>query len=217
MTWHSFWVLIHVLLLTYWLGADLGVFYTARHVIDSEQTPAARALAGKILFALDMGPRICLVLMLPVGLVLARDLGLLSLSATLLGMIWLVSLCWLALVVWLHAHSSDLAAGVDLGIRIALVITLVAISLASLLGMGPILTPWLPIKVLAYAFTVACGIGIRLQLGAFGRPFAAVVSGTASAEDEILLRKTLKGTYPLVFAIWGALVLSAALGIAKPS
>lgn len=217
MTWHSFWILIHVLLLTYWLGADLGVFYTARFVVDRSQTPSARAMAGRILFALDMGPRICLVLMLPVGLLLARNMGLVPISGVVLAAIWLASLAWLGLVVWLHSHHDAIASAVDLGIRIALAIGLVGLGLVSLASDGPLATTWLPAKVLAYAFTVACGLGIRLQLRSFGTPFASVVAGTATPEDETLLNRTVKSTYPLVFAIWIALVVAAGLGIAKPS
>lgn len=217
MTWHSFWVLVHVLLLTYWLGADLGVFYTARYVIDPRQTPSARALAGRILFALDLAPRVCLVLMLPVGLVLAHSLGLLSLSGPILAAIWLASLAWLGLVLWLHDHRSGLASAFDLGIRIALVIGLAGLGVASLITGGPLLTAWLSAKVLAYALTIACGIGIRLRLRGFQALFAAVMIETATADDEILLKRTLKGTYPLVFAIWAALVVAAGLGIATPS
>jgi hypothetical protein len=63
-------LLLHLLLFTYWLGADLGVFYSSRYVLRSDLPPASRAVALKIMAWLDVAPRLCLVLFLPSGVTL---------------------------------------------------------------------------------------------------------------------------------------------------
>lgn len=67
--------MLHVLLFAYWLGADIGVFYSARVVRDSSLGIEARRTALRILGWIDQIPRYCLVLMLPVGYGLAASFG----------------------------------------------------------------------------------------------------------------------------------------------
>ena len=66
----GWWILLHIVLFVFWLGGDLGVFYSSRFVLKPDLTPAARATALKIMGGLDLGPKICLVLFLPSGLTL---------------------------------------------------------------------------------------------------------------------------------------------------
>ena len=65
----------HVLGLVYWLGADLGVFYSSFVLCDDKQSGPVRVSAAKILFALDQAPRMCMTLMLPLGIHLASKMG----------------------------------------------------------------------------------------------------------------------------------------------
>ena len=37
---------VHVLLFVYWLGADLGVYYTSRFVVDRKLSTETRAITG---------------------------------------------------------------------------------------------------------------------------------------------------------------------------
>ena len=62
------WLMIfHLLLFVYWLGSDMGVFYSSGMAIDSKLSNAARVTASKIMIDLDFVPRICMSLMLTVG------------------------------------------------------------------------------------------------------------------------------------------------------
>ena len=66
----------HVLCLVYWLGADLGVFYSSYFVADDKLKAETRVAMAKLLFALDQGPRICMPLIFAFGAHLAFRLGL---------------------------------------------------------------------------------------------------------------------------------------------
>jgi hypothetical protein len=216
-TAHAFWVLVHVLLLVYWLGADLGVFYASFLLLDRSLAPAARGAVARLLVALDLAPRVCLVLMLPSGLTLAGLLGLSPVRGGWLLLGWALALGWLAVVLALHqthgsAAGGRLAVG-DAWFRGLLVVVLVVVAATSLAGAGPLLSATVAWKVLLFAVAVACGLGIRLALRPFGPALAAVVAGTASEADERALATTMRRSRPLVLVIWAAVLAAAALGV----
>ena len=108
-------LLLHVLLLTYWLGADLGVFYSSRYVLKPELGSEARATALKIMAWLDVSPRLCLVLFLPSGVTLMAldDYGRDIFLGWPLALVWVASAVWFGLVVADHVlHDSPLQATV---------------------------------------------------------------------------------------------------------
>ena len=217
MSAHEFWVLVHVLLLVYWLGTDLGVFYSARYVLKPDLPLATRGTVARILLALDLSPRVCLVLTLPVGLTLAADLGLSPIHGGWLVAVWVASLAWLALVLMIvRAEEAAALRRADLAVRVTLVIALLVAAVVSLVSSGPFVTGWLAWKVIVYAIAIACGVAIRFRLAPFGPALGRLVAQGSSPNVEAALGASLRGTYPFVFTIWGALVVAAALGIAQP-
>jgi len=126
---------IHVVLFVYWLGADLGVYYTSRFVVDRKLSTETRAITGKIMEFVDLSPRICLVLFLPSGISL---MALYDKSPTfvmdnkyliIIGS-WLAGLAWLYLVIRnYHSHGDPKAAIIkktDLAIRYLIVASIFA-------------------------------------------------------------------------------------------
>jgi len=220
MTWHGVLVFVHVLLLTYWLGTDLGVFYSARFVLRSDLSPATRGTVARILLALDLSPRICLVLMLPVGLSLAASGGWSSVTGGWLVAVWAASLAWLALVVMVYrAEHLPIAAtlrNVDLVVRFALIASLLVVVVVSLTGTGPLRTPWLAWKVAAYAVAIACGVAIRFVLRPFGPALAALVREGSTPAVEASLARSIQGSYPFVLTIWAMVLVAAFLGAVQP-
>ena len=94
--------MFHILLLPYWLGADLGVFYASRFVLKPDLSTQARSVALKIMSVLDMGPRVCLVLFLPSGvsLMAASPYSKGMFGGWKLGAVWLLGLAWLLVPRW---------------------------------------------------------------------------------------------------------------------
>jgi hypothetical protein len=191
------------------------VFYASFLLLDRSLAPPARATAAKVLVALDLAPRVCLVLMLPSGLTLAGLLGLSPLRGAWLVLVWALALGWLAVVLSIHrAHGT--AAGLtraDAWFRALLVVALLVVAATSLAGAGPLLSAKLAFKVALFAVAVACGLGIRLALRPFGPALAAVVGGTATEADERTLAATMRRSRPLVLVIWAAVLGAAALGV----
>ena len=219
-------LLLHVLLLTYWLGADLGVFYSSRYVLKTELGTEARVTALKIMAWLDVSPRLCLVLFLPSGVTLmaldayGRDT---FYGWPLVG-IWVASAVWFGLVLADHLmHDSPLHARVkqlDLLARFVVVTGLLTASVYTLVVDEPFgvhTNPkWLGAKVGLYALAIACGVGIRFRLRPFAPAFGALVTTGSTPEVERDLRRSIVGSQPYVAAIWVCVVGAALLGLAKP-
>ncbi|MFQ5635893.1 MAG: hypothetical protein ACE5G3_11270, partial [Gammaproteobacteria bacterium] len=60
MSFYDLLIIFHLLLFVYWLGGDMGVFYSSGMVIDSKLSNPARVIAAKIMITLDFVPRICM-------------------------------------------------------------------------------------------------------------------------------------------------------------
>ncbi|GGN24398.1 hypothetical protein FHR83_002908 [Actinoplanes campanulatus] len=221
---------LHIVLMVFWLGGDLGVFYSSRYVIDSSLTPAARLTACKIMLGLDLGPKICLILFLPSGLTLisldahgGELWGIRLLPWWLLLPVWIGSFAWIRLM-WTDHHepgAHPTVKRVDRAIRIAVVAGMFGMGVFTLVAAEPFgvtTNPkWLGGKVILYALAIAAGLGIRRQLRPFGPAFFGhVMAGTAGDDDEATVKNSVNGCLPYVWVIWGSVLLAGLLGVAKP-
>ena len=207
----------HILCLVYWLGADLGVFYSSFFVADQERSPEVRIAAARILFTLDLAPRICMTLMLPTGIHLAQMMGKLSVPDIVVTASWIICLAWLAMVLFLHfasrARDLTILTKIDFRFRIAVITGLIAFALYTLASPDRILADWLAYKTIIFASMVFCGLIIRLKLRVFAPAFKKLVAGTHSASDSRDIGRSLITTRPFVFAIWIGLLLNTALSL----
>lgn len=207
----------HLLCLVYWLGGDLGVFYSSYSVADERLSPETRRNAAKILFALDQAPRICMTLILPLGVHLAWRMGFLPVPGAVVAATWAICLGWLAMVLTLHfgGHGGGLAwlTKFDFGFRVVVVVGLLGVAGASLTDAWRTMPDWTAWKLAIFALLVFCGLMVRVRLKPFGPAFANLVRGEPSDEDNAVIRRTLGGTRPFVLAIWVGLLVETALGL----
>ena len=207
--------LLHVLLLVYWLGADLGTYYASRFVADPALPAAARGVAARIMLGVDLAPRVTMPLMLASGVHLAQSGGLLpGGGSALVAGTWALCLGWLAVVLAVHHLGAVRGAALvrfDFGWRLLLIAVLVGGSL------GLALPGFVALKLLAFAACVACGLMIRIHLRPFGPAFAkALHEGSdveSRAEANATVARSIARCKPYVLVIWALLVLSAAAGL----
>ena len=212
--------LAHLLLFVYWLGADIGVFYAARFVRDPTQSLEARKMAVRIMGWIDQIPRYCLVLMLPVGYTLARQLGLVELPTIGMVILWVIGFAWLWMVWAIHHYQGTPRAerwrSIDLVWRVILVAGLLWDAMQGLRGTGHILVDWLSIKFALFALLIACGIMIRVFGKPIGPALRQVLATGSTPELEADIARGFSRTRPFVLGIWGLLLCAAAVGILKP-
>ena len=212
--------LLHILLLVYWLGADIGTFYASRFVADARLTPAARTVAARIMLGVDLLPRLTMPLTLATGVQLASALGLLAGSGVLLAAVWALCLGWLGMVLLIHqltpAGQAARWVRFDFGFRVVLASSLALLGLAAGFGLALDWPGWLALKLLAFAATMACGLMIRVELRPFGPAFGRLVragSSEVTAADNEAIARSLARCKPYVLVIWALLVLCAAAGL----
>jgi hypothetical protein len=210
--------LLHLLVFVYWLGGDLGVFYSSTILTNAKQSAAARVAAAQVLAQVDMAPRTAMILTLPTGLTLAAVKGWLILGPFSLALIWVAGLIWLALAWVLHVRHlspTSILRRADLIIR-WVVIAALAILALNLWPNTSGLPLFLKIKCGVLAATILCGLMIRRALVRFGPAFGRLVQDGASPEIDAQIDRALDESRPLVVTIWLLLLVAAFLGLAKP-
>jgi hypothetical protein len=226
-------ILLHLMLLTFWLGADLGTYYSSRYVSQPDLSPPQRITALKIMAFVDMGPRICLVLFLPSGIsLMAADpisegvkiLGIPADSWYAIALAWLAGLAWLSLVIADHHYGSNplgvLARKIDTVVRLVAVPALVGFGLYAILATDPFgveTNPkWLGGKVALYGLAIGCGVAIRWNLRPFPGGLQRLMAEGSSPEVEDAVGGSIKRSQPYVWAIWVLVITIALLGVWKP-
>jgi hypothetical protein len=217
-------LLLHTLLLVYWLGLDLGIFYLGACLGRRELPAFTRTTLCQILITLDMVPRFCLVLMLPVGTQLALTGGYTTLPDSyawrwpIIGFVWLFSLAWVALIArgFRDPDSFEIPRA-DRVLRLIAIAALVIATGSSALGFGPVDkgAGWLMTKLLIYAAIVGADMMIHSAFRPLRMAFSAMGKGAIPVETETTIRTALSDAKPWVLASWAGLVIEAWLGLAK--
>ena len=213
--------LMHLLLLVYWLGADVGTFYAARFVANAELTVAARATAARIMLGIDIAPRLCMPLTLATGWWLAIATGALPLPRWTLWAVVAGCAFWLAMVLVLHYGQGKGTASswtsavvrIDWAFRCGVVFALAAWLALSWQGSAAPLAPWLMLKLACFALTVLCGLMIRIHLKPFGAAFGVLMRAGPDAAINQVIASSIARCVPYVVAIWVLLVVAAAAGL----
>ncbi len=210
--------LLHIFVLVFWVGGDLGAYYASYAVADPNQPPAARRLAARMISNIDMAPRTSLVLALPTGLTLAVAKGWLDLGGVWLVVAWGAGLVWLAVVWAVHLREpkpGSLLPRTDLGLR------LVAIAGFTLTGMaavaGQIAVPaFIGLKLILLAVAITCGLIIRRVLPPFATAFTKVLNDPADGQAQAIVAGLLVEVRRYVIGIWLAVSLAGLIGLWQP-
>ncbi len=209
--------LLHILILVYWLGGDLGAFYSSFFLVDPARGVAERALALKILNAVDMAPGTALILALPTGLTLACATSWLLLPPAALVAVWIGHLVWLALawVVHLRHGGGAIVRRADTVIRWAMLALLAVMG-----GLGAARLVALPLfialKMLLLAACVAAGLLVRHQLVPMIPAIRMMLTSGPTPATDVVIADAIARARVVVLAIWVLVLGAAFLGLWKP-
>jgi len=213
-------LLMHLLLFAYWLGGDIGVFYSSGFAVNRKLSRGARQAAGTIMMNLDLIPRLCLSLMLTVGGILTHYYGIdhplwQMVGIILLGPIWTCSL------IYIHFNEgTDLVKAmtkIDYYFRWIMVFTLIAsVSYAFYFTDRLNANPWVGAKLIVFAALIFCGIMIRKYIGGFIKGIHNIATDNINEADDIAMAASLSKARVFVLTIWVLLLVEVWIGVAKP-
>ena len=213
----EFWLYLHILLLVFWVGTDLGVFVASRYSERSELSYETRMTVLDLGMKLDRLPRSALALIIPSGCSLADSMGLVALDSSYLFAIWGAGVVWLV-ILWTGFLSKDLATQ-GLAARINWILNVAMAVLVSAVGVyllvGGLTPSWLVWKIIAVGGIFIVGS----LLDIFFKPAVDLFMQLAeSPEDATLNQKysrALAPVYVTVIAIYVLALGAAALGVFK--
>ena len=213
-------LLIHLLLFAYWLGGDIGVFYSSGFATNRNLSRGARQAAGTIMMNLDLIPRLCLSLMLTVGGILTHYYGIDHPLWQMVGII-LLGPIWTCLLIYIHFNEgTDLVktmTKIDYYFRWIMVFTLIASVFYAFNYTDRLdANPWVGAKLIVFAGLIFCGIMIRKYIGGFIKGIHNIATDNINEEDDIAMAASLSKARVFVLTIWFLLLVEVWIGVAKP-
>ena len=219
MNLHDLFLTLHLLLFCYWLGGDIGVFYSSGFAADPKLSIEARMMAARIMLGLDLVPRLCAAVMLTVGVVLSKFVGVDYPAWQMAGIILLAPV-WLALELILHfKHGTSLGKAMqkfDNPFKWAIVVGCVVWFGWSLATGRLDAVPWVGHKILVFAAIVFCSLMINKTIGPYVVGIERIAAGVINDEENAAMAKSLKQCKWAVLGIWAGLVVEVVLGVAQP-
>ena len=214
-------LLLHLLFFCYWLGTDIGVFYSASFMLKTDIGTEARMYCAKIMTFLDQAPRVSMAGIITVGATLGIQRGYFDVSALWLWPIWIIGVVWMSVVIYLyinehHPEKIKPVKKIDFNFRLLMIAFLVVIGVASLMGVGVTTNNWLALKILIFAGTMICGVLTRVIMKDFGANYGPMLKGTSTPAQVAKAQALMARAKIPVLIIWGLLVIAAALGLWKP-
>ena len=214
------WAFVHILLLVFWLGTDVGVLVLARAARRTDLSFEQRAVLLRYAMLIDVLPRVCLTLAFAVGLHLAASMGLVALPPAAFAAAWIIGLGWLGLLIALHRaegtpRHARLAAA-NLALQALLGAGVTTLGVVSLLGSGPFPPGWLAWKVVLFGAIFLCSIMIDVEFRPMGPAFARLATEGSTPATEAVIRRSIDRAIVWVLAIYALLTTIAFLGAVKP-
>ncbi len=220
MTSQLLWGYVHILLLVFWLGGDIGVFIAANIARTTKYSVDTRAALLSVAGIVDLFPRYCFALMLPSGLTLIDAAGLYAPPLWALLLAWSMGGAWVAMI-WL-SHKNPTAGFVKRFGRVQFWgqgiygAGLAAVAATSYITHQPIAEPWLASKVLVLG--AMCFVAMMLEVVSrpFGVAFGEIQAAGSTPDREARAHAAMGRTLAVVLVIYALLFVAAFIGKVKP-
>lgn len=205
-------LVLHLLVLAYWLGGDVGAFVASFLLTNDKLPPEQRLAAARLVNHVDMAPKSALIMALPTGLLLAQSRLWIELPAWALILVWAAALIWLALIWRQHlAGANPLLSRVDMGLRVIFILALGGCGIAGLAAMID-LPAFFALKLVLLSLIACLGLLIRKAIAPLGPALGALAGGEATPEANSAITSSLGLARIGVVLIWALLLAASWIG-----
>ena len=213
---------LHVVLFVYWLGPDWGVYVMAPGIWNKEAEVSERRRWALTLVRLSQISRNSLILLIPVGVTLAYELGTTSLTVAAVIGVWIVALSWVTVsVIMYHKRGTPLGdrmTQLDQGMRFIMIPGLIAVGLATLIWQSPFDQNWIAVKLMVFGFLLFNSIQQRTialkWVGALSQLDKAT-SAEEKAQAEAVFERTAQRSKINAYLTWTGTLIIAFFGVTK--
>lgn len=214
-------LVVHIVVLGYWLGADLVINSTYRYACWSREMPfdERNRLMDHVMHV-DQHVRYALVLQFCLGLSLASLNGYLPFGWVTVGVAALLAVAWIVLLELVYRRrytaSGPLLDAIDLMVWIGAGILLLLASVVAALGLLA-LPLWLTIKLALFGCVFLSGVGIRIALKKFFLAWQEVGEHGSNDVREAAIRRGYVQATLVLLILWALIAVIVALSIGQPS
>ena len=210
---------LHVLVFAVIVGIELPALYALRMAGAPSANETTRSMALRVKRYADAFSAVMLVLILPLGVQIATELGVYSLtSSAWLVAAWVVGLVWLAIALTSElTGNSKWAQRIyksECVLRIVIGLGNIYDAVVGFTGAGMIQTNWLAAKVLLFGLILVISGLIRWQTRAVR--FASFDAAAETGADSQQLIHTIHRAQWGRHSILAMVLIAAYLGTAKP-
>lgn len=214
---------LHIIAMVYWLGGEWGVFQTSYNVINRKLGLDERKRHMETAYRIDILARTGIILLLPLGLHMGHLWGIQPLGGAWLTGMWIAFAGWLGLC-WGAFIKRETDVGIrltkiDEAIRFVVIPALFIVSIASLLGHGPLEAEpgqrWYSAKMFVYGITLIIGLKLRFIMREWTAMFRILAQGP-NAEVESKLDKSIRFGRNIAYFYWVCISTVAFFGAVKP-
>jgi hypothetical protein len=210
----------HIVVLGYWLGADLVINATYRYVSWSRGMPfPERNRLMDHVMHVDQHVRYALVLQLALGASLASLKGYLPFGSAAVWVAAVLAAAWIFLLELVYrkrrAPSGPLLDTLDLLLWVAAGVVLLAVSGAAATGLMA-LPGWLALKLALFGGVYLTGVGIRVALMAFFRAWQEVAEKGSTDARETAIRQGYWRATAVLIGLWLLIGGMVILSVGKP-
>ncbi len=213
-------IFVHVFLFGYWLGSDLGVFFCDSQLTREDLSLDERLRVREIRRKVDMAPRTCAPLILPIGFTLALQHGS-QVTGGWLVTIWVLSLAWLAML-WVEKFSIGTTREGSMNrfnrvLWFAVAAAMTVLGIYALIYGAPVSQGWLALKLALYGLMVLAATWILRAADHWEGIFEMVRAGGEQAiEGERRMKRNRINAGSAAVTLWCVVLLIAFVGSTKP-
>jgi hypothetical protein len=216
----AIWNYAHIALSAVWLVGGIWVLASTAAAKNTALGFEARSRAVRRARRINVVPRVCFALILPVGIELTGAINVYPLSPGLEALFWSGAGAWLVLIV-LSVRADGTPRGALLGyIEIAFQALagagFVVYGLNSLATGAPIDEPWFAAKLALFGLAFWTAVAVDVSFRPFFAPFAEIGEEGPTPEREEAVARAVNHTMAYMTALYLLLGAIAFLGRVKP-